>query len=270
MPYIFLTLSLLSSIGIAISLRVFEQKGRDRNVVIASNYISAVLLGVILSTHAKISTPLIIFGAILGLFFFIGFVVFSRAIKSKGVASAVTIGRLSLALPVAFSIFLWGEKPLILDIAGLLIIFFIIIAWEGKIGKISPILLVLFMLFGLMDSAMKYFKLKYPAIDDGTFLIIVFCSSILWSWGYIAIKKIKPVSGDIVSGLIMGVPNFFSSYFMLKALALIPAFIVFPFLNVGMIILSALVGVFLFKERLDRKKIILLIFGMIAVAILTT
>jgi drug/metabolite transporter (DMT)-like permease len=270
MHYIFLVLSLLSSICIAISLRTFEHKGRERTVVIAANYITAVILGYILSTKANLNSTILIFGAILGLFFFVGFWVFSHAIKTKGVASSVTIGRLSLAIPVAFSIFLWGERPALLDIAGLLIIFFIIIAWEGKIGKVSPILMTLFMLFGLMDSAMKYFKLKYPEMDDSAFLIIVFCSAIVWSWGYIALKKIKPKPGDVIAGMLMGIPNFFSSFFMLKALALIPAFIVFPFLNVGMIILSALIGSFLFKESLNRKKIALLFLGIISVVVLTT
>jgi drug/metabolite transporter (DMT)-like permease len=272
MHYLFLTLSLLSSLTIALLLRVFENKGYDRTVVIASNYIAAGTLGYLLSDPDKtdLTQPTLLFGIVVGFFFFIGFIALSRAIKEKGIASSVTIGRLSLAIPVCLSIFLWGEKPFLMDILGLVLIFFIILSWEGKIGKLSPILLSLFFLFGLLDSAMKFFKLQFPSVDDGFFLVILFYSAMAWSWGYIFFsgKKLKPP--DVFWGLLLGIPNFFSTYFLLKALVLIPAYIVFPFVNTGMIILSALSGHVLFKEELNRKKIILILLGIAAVLFLTT
>jgi drug/metabolite transporter (DMT)-like permease len=269
MAYLFLLLSLLSSLSIAVALRNFEHKGRDRTVVIASNYIMAGTLGYVLSTGAQFDSSIIAFGIGMGFFFFIAFYSYSRAIKSKGVAASVTIGRLSLAVPVTLSILLWGEKPLPADIASLLLIFFIILTWEGKPGKVSPILLMIFLLFGLLDSALKYFKLQFPGVDDGSFLVIVFYSAMTWSWCYILVKGKKPKPGDMTAGLLMGVPNFFSSFFLLKALTSIPAYIVFPSINVGMIILSALTGYLLFKEKLDRKKVVLLILGAVAVLVLT-
>jgi len=270
MSYIFLTLALLSSLTIALFLRVLEHKESSRIVVIASNYIVAGTLAYFLSNKTHVTGTTLIFGIVVGLFFFIAFMTFSRAIKTKGIASAVTIGRVSLAIPVAFSIFLWGEKPLPVDILGLLLIFFIILTWEGKIGKLSPILLALFFLFGFLDSALKFFKLQFPSVDDGFFLIIVFYSAMAWSWGYIFFSRKKIKLGDIFSGFFLGVPNFFSSYFLLKALFLIPAYIVFPFINTGMIILSALFGYLLFKETLNRKKVVLIFLGIIAVLLLTT
>ena len=270
MSYLFLTLALLSSLTIALFLRVLEHKESSRIVVISSNYIVAGTLAFFLSNKSHVTETTLILGIVVGLFFLIAFMTFSRAIKTKGIASAVTIGRLSLAVPVALSIFLWGEKPLLLDIIGLLLIFFIILAWEGKIGKLSPILMALFCLFGFLDSAMKFFKLQFPLVDDGFFLVIVFYSSMVWSWGYIFFsgKKVKPM--DIGSGFLLGIPNFFSSYFLLKALFFIPAYIVFPFVNTGMIIFSAFLGHLLFKEKLSGKKVVLIFLGIIAVILLTT
>jgi drug/metabolite transporter (DMT)-like permease len=197
-----------------------------------------------------------------GFFFCLGFTLLFVAVKKKGVASSVTIGRLSLAIPVALSIFLWGEKPLLVDIIGLVFIFFIILSWEGKIGKVSPILLAIFFIFGLLDSAMKFFKLQFPSTDDSFFLIFVFCSAMVWGWLYILVTRQKPKRADIFWGLFLGVPNFFSSYFLLKAL--------FPFINIGIIILSALAGHLLFKEELDRKKVVLILLGIIAVFFLSS
>ena len=270
MEYLYLGLSLSSSLVIALLLRVFEHKGLNRVVVIASNYIVAGSLSYFLSRKTALTWPVLCYGIVLGLFFFLAFWVFSRGIKAKGLASAVTIGRLSLAVPVLLSIVLWGEKPLLLDIVALLLIFSIIFCWEGKIGKLSPILMLIFLLFGLLDSAIKYFKLGFPRVDDGFFLIIVFYSGMVWSWGYIVFSGQKPRGKEVVSGLLIGVPNFFSSFFMLKALVSVPAYIAFPFLNIGMIILSAMIGTIFFKERLGHKKIVLLLLGVFAVWMLTS
>jgi drug/metabolite transporter (DMT)-like permease len=270
MSFLFLCLALLSSLSIAILLRLFEYRGSNRTVIIASNYILAGTLGYIFSRQPSIGLTVFYFGAVLGLFFSIAFITFSKAIKNKGIASAVTMGRMSLAIPVGFSIFLWGEKPLITDILGLVLVFFIILSWEGKIGKLSPILFSLFLLFGSIDASIKFFKMKFPTADDSFFLIIVFYSAMVWSWIYVLSSRQRLKTADIGRGLLLGIPNYFSTYFLLKALESIPAYITFPFINIGMIILSALLGYLFFKEKLNRKKIFLIILGIIAVLFLTT
>ncbi len=270
MSYLFLTLALLSSLSIALLLRTFENQKGNRIVVIASNYILAGTLGYFLSSKHGADAAVFVFGAVLGLFFFIAFMIYSKAIKTKGVAGAVTMGRLSLAIPVAFSIFLWGETPLILDIISLLLIFGIILTWEGKIGKLSPILFTLFLLFGCIDASIKYFKMKYPAIDDSYFLIIVYYSAMVWSWLYVVFTKQRVKPMDVGRGLLLGLPNYGSTYFLLKSLAVVPAYIAFPFVNIGTIILSAILGYLFFKEKLSPKKIALIALGIIAVLILTT
>ncbi len=275
MQYLFLILALVSSLGIALMLKTLEQKNRNRTILIASNYITAGLLGLFLSPGSEamgkqFSLSVFLFAIVVGLFFFVAFMVFSKAIKSRGISGAVTVGRLSLAIPVCFSIFLWGEKPLPLDILGLLAILVIILSWEEKVGKISPILLILFILLGSLDTALKYFKLEYPSVDDGFFLVFLFFSAMVWGWLYVIISRLKPRKQDVLWGLVLGIPNFFSSYFLLKALALIPAYIVFPFVYVGVIILSALAGRFVFNEELSVKRVFLILIGIVAVIILTT
>ncbi len=61
--------------------------------MIASNYIVAGTLAYFLANKTQVTGPTLILGMVVGLFFFIAFITFSRAIKTKGIASAVTIGR---------------------------------------------------------------------------------------------------------------------------------------------------------------------------------
>ncbi len=269
MSYLFLFLSLISSLAIAIILRFSEGMSRDRTVVIASNYIVASGLGIVLSSNNHASAGVYGLGIILGLFFFLGFMMFSKAIKFAGLAGAVTMGRISLAIPVAFSLFLWGENPSVWDFAGLGLIFLIILSWEGKIGRISPLLLSLFLVFGFLDAAMKFFKLHFPSTDEGFFLVILFFSAIVWSWTYIIMTKRKVYRRDFVTGLLLGIPNFFSTFCLLRALVDIPGYVAFPFINIGIIILSAILGFVLFKERLTPRRVVLVCLGIVAVFILT-
>ena len=68
------------------------------------------------------------------------------------------------------------------------------------------------------------------------------------------IKKVAFRPKDILAGILLGIPNYFSIYFQLKALSAFDnnGAIVYPSLNIGIIIGSTLAAVLIFKERLSR------------------
>lgn len=253
-------------------MRIFEKENFNRYVIIASNYIISGAIGFFLLNNKSLpDLKIIVFGLLVGAGFFVSFVLFSRSLKKEGMASTVTMGRLSLAIPVLFSIIFWGEKPQLTDILSLITIFIIILLWENKLSKISPILIVLFLLFGLIDASMKFFKIRFESVDNSLFLITIFCSALSLSWIYILIKKIKVRQKEVLWGLVLGIPNFFSSFFVLSALSGgIPAYIVFPFINISLIILSSISGRIFFLESISRRKILLILIGIISILFLTT
>ena len=57
-------------------------------------------------------------------------------------------------------------------------------------------------------------------------------------------------------GVLLGVPNFLSSLFLLKALASVPGVIAFPSYSVATILVVAMAGLLFFREKLARKQII--------------
>ncbi len=269
MGYLFLSLSLLSSLTIAVILKVLELKNYDRIVVIASNYIIATALGFALSRPSDMGTGVIPFAVIAGLLFFSTFVVYSFVIKKDGIAPAVTFGRISMAIPVIVSIIFWGERPEILNWLGLGAVFWVILTWEGKINRLSSSLLALFLLSGSISTSMKFFKVKFPMVDEGKFLVFLFASALVWSWVYIFITERKVKLPFLLGGLFIGIPNFFSSYFLLKALTEVPAYISFPFISVNLIVLSSLAGYLIFSEKLTRRKLLLIVLAAAGVGLLS-
>lgn len=271
MGNLFLVFALLSSLSIVFLLKIYEKKGYDRYVIIASNYLIAGSMGFIfLEKNEFPKTDVLIFGIIIGFLFFFSFSIFSMSLKKKGIAPTVTFGRLSLAIPVLFSIFLWGESPSEFNIISLILIFTIILIWEKRVRSISLILLILFFLFGFIDTSMKYFKIRFPEADNNVFLIVLFYSALLWGWAYIIFSKRRVRKVAFFNGLALGIPNFFSSYFVLLALSRgIPAYVTFPFINIGIIILSALLGKIFFKETLSFKQTVLILLGTVAIVLLS-
>ena len=55
-------------------------------------------------------------------------------------------------------------------------------------------------------------------------------------------------------GFLIGIPNFFSSKFLLRALTDVPAVVVYPVYSVATILVVTLAGVVLFRERLEKKQ----------------
>ena len=61
---------------------------------------------------------------------------------------------------------------------------------------------------------------------------------------------------ELLYGSLLGIPNFFSSLFLLNALRSIPGVIVFPSYSVATILVVALAGLLFFRERLSKKQLL--------------
>ena len=55
-------------------------------------------------------------------------------------------------------------------------------------------------------------------------------------------------------GALLGIPNFFSTKFLLMALGDLPAVIVYPTFSVGTILVVTVAGLLLFKEKLGKRQ----------------
>ena len=69
----------------------------------------------------------------------------------------------------------------------------------------------------------------------------------------------------------LGIPNFLSFYFLLKALAYFGSSgaFVYPLYNLGVILLSAIIGLLVFKERLSKLNIVGILLAITAITLLS-
>jgi len=87
----------------------------------------------------------------------------------------------------------------------------------------------------------------------------------------ILIGKVKFKSRDILAGIALGVPNFFSIYFQLKALSAFDNIgaLLYPSLNIGIIIGSTLAAILFFKEHLSKLNKVGISIAILAILLLS-
>ena len=75
---------------------------------------------------------------------------------------------------------------------------------------------------------------------------------------------------NIIAGVCLGIPNFFSIYLLLLALQQgWEGSVVFPINNVGVLVLAAFFGIVLFKEKLNGFKLAGFILSLLAIFFIT-
>ena len=83
-------------------------------------------------------------------------------------------------------------------------------------------------------------------------------------------NRLRLEKKDIIAGICLGIPNFFSIYLLMEVIASgWDASVVFPINNVGILSCSAIMGFIIFRERITQSKIVGLIMAIIAIVLIS-
>ncbi|HRN25217.1 MAG: EamA family transporter [Ignavibacteriaceae bacterium] len=269
---IFLILAIICSSSLALILKYGSVKKSNILLLINGNYLTASIFALIFiffkgGFHFSINATLFAIG--LGVLFAETFVIYSKAISLAGTALATVSARLSVLIPVLFSILFFNESPNIIMIFGFalaivtLYLFYLSLknhgAQEGRKGKYIY-LFSLLVGIGFVDFSMKIFEQNFSIDEKGTFVFLIFFFAFLYTLVRIQIGKIKFDKETYKIGLILGLPNVLAIHFLLAALSELPAIIVFPIQNIGVIVLTAVAAYLFWKEQIN-------LYGKIAIAV---
>jgi len=277
----FLLLTILCSTSIALILKYSDTKKGEPIVLLAGNYLvaSIIALTLLIFNEARLfSFQTLIFGAGLGLLFVLSFFAYAKAISFTGTGLATTSSRLSVILPIFLSLMIFSEQPTNLHLLGFaftvitFILFYFSVKGNHKEGEGALKYLFLIAVFagiGINDFAIKAFKSWKPEQEEPFFVFCIFSSAFVYSSIYILIKKIKITKQTALCGLLLGVPNVFSTFFLLATLAILPAILVYPLMNVGIILITTVAAFLIWKEKLNRWGVLALASGLLAILFLS-
>ena len=276
-----LIFAIFCSLLVSINFKLFKRYDTNAYQAIVFNYPTAAIFCylflsppiTVLPSNTEWGLFLAVAVLLISIFYFIG-----KSIASAGMVLTSIAQRISLIIPVLAAFLLFSEVITSVKIIGLLIGFAAIYASKpsGKadfknLSNWYPI--IVFLGTGVLDILFNYLT-KLPQISFTVALVFVF--SIASAIGFLSLIYQK-VTGTlrfqtkaIFAGIVLGLFNFGSIYFYIKALQIEsnqPS-VVFSSLDIGAISLSSIVGIILFKEKLSKLNLVGLILALVAIVIL--
>ena len=283
---IYIILSVLINALLFIIFKLFDKYKVDTFQAIVFNYLFAFLVAYMQSDVSygllEIPNQKWFFGAvILGFLFITIFNVLAQTAQKLGISVVAVASKMSVVIPVVFGLIVYNESVGFFKVLGLclaLIAVYFSSVKENTVfnKKYLYLPVILFLGSGTLDTILKYVEKTYvaeneTAIYTGTIFLVAVSIGILVMI-YLAInKRLKLTFKNLIAGVVLGVPNYFSIYFLLKALQTegLDSSTVFTINNVGIVLLSAVIGLLLFKEKLSKLNYIGIVLSVIAILLIT-
>ncbi|WP_285058292.1 DMT family transporter [Pedobacter ginsengisoli] len=279
---IYLIISICCSVTVAVLLKLAKRYKISIPQAVTWNYLFAISLSFVFFRpaigHFTAGTPPKIHLA-LGVLLPVIFWFLAASVKNIGIVKTDIAQRLSLFIPILAAYFLFKEDFTTLKLCGLAIGFIAIFFTLYKKTKSSQAVnwiypVIVFIGFGLIDTLFKQVA-QIKTIPYTSSLVLIFALSFIISLAFIAyqslIKKQKLELINFICGCILGFFNFFNILFYLKAhraMADNPS-TVFAAMNIGVIILGTLVGIFIFREKLNKLNYWGLSLALVAILLIT-
>lgn len=270
---IYLLLSVLSSSVIFVIFKLYGRFRINTLQAIIFNYFFAFASGMLVDGQpldvSRIVTEKWFLGTvILGFLFISVFYLAALTTQRSGLSVVSVATKMSVAIPVFFGIILYNESTGFIKITGIILALAAVYLTsikkkDGiKIRKRNLIFpLLVFFGSGIIDTTLKYLETSYVAKAD----VALFSSTIFAIAGCIGIcilifqsiqGKLKLSFKNVLGGVVLGIPNFGSIYFLVLALRTegMESSTIFPLNNVAIVMISTFLGILLFKERMLLKN----------------
>jgi drug/metabolite transporter (DMT)-like permease len=221
----------------------------------------------------------------LGVLFPALFVIMASSVRIAGIVRTDVAQRLSLFIPIISAFLIFGEAVNAVKLIGIGLAFIAIICsipWQKSTGRVSSkeagkgawiYLLIVFLGFGVIDVLLKQItKVNNVPFSTAIFIIFIlaFALSFIGLLYQVFTKKMRFSWPHIFIGWALGLFNFGNILFYLKAhkaLANNPSS-VFSSMNIGVIVVGALIGMLIFKEKLSTLNKIGLLLAVLAIVII--
>ncbi|MCB0820432.1 MAG: EamA family transporter [Bacteroidetes bacterium] len=264
----YLILSILSSSSLMIIFKYFDKFRIHTFDAIVINYLVAGVLSLLLDSSGipfeeTPAQPWFWNAVIIGILFISLFNVIAVSTQKIGVSVTTVANKMSLIIPVIFTVIVLGDTINFIKILGI-ILAFVAVYFTTKTEnrqdidrRFAMFPLIVFIASGFIDTFFKYNE-TFTLGDKGLqpFLSWIFITSLIAGvltliYRYIKIRQL-PQSRAILGGIALGIPNYFSVFFLLKSLSIksLQSSVVFPVNNMSIVAVSALAGIFLFKEKI--------------------
>ncbi|QSX76131.1 EamA family transporter [Lysobacter arenosi] len=279
--------SALCSVLVAVVLKLAPRFRLDVAQLVTWNYLAATVLSALLlkPSLASLSTPQAPWAALLGLAVVLPslFLVLAASVRTAGIVRTDVAQRLSLLLSLLAAFTLFGETADTTRMAGLalglLAVAGIVIRPRGDDTAVPGatgmgLLLVVWVGFAVVDVMLK--RIALAGTPSLAALQVAFAIAFVLMLGWQAVRLWRGQTQlslrNFGAGLLLGLLNFGNIVFYVRAHQAFPdnPSVVFAAMNIGVVVLGTLVGVFAFGEKTSRWNRAAIVLAVIAIAVIAT
>jgi len=281
---IYLLLSIFFSTFTVIFFKIFELKKVDTFQAIVFNYLSCTIAGNIFANHTIFSpafwlTPWFPFALILGFLFITIFFAIGKTAQEVSASASMVAAKLSVVIPVLFAVIFYNESLKGLQILGIvlsLVSVYLMSASKENTGKkmLWLLPLIVFAGSGAIDTLLNYVEQQFiPAFESAQIITSVFFVAFVFGTLFFVFQllnqktKFDPTSA--FWGMALGIPNYFSMYFLLKTLSVFDGSFIFPINNIGIVAGTAVAARLLFAEHLNKRMLLGLGLALLAIVLIS-
>jgi drug/metabolite transporter (DMT)-like permease len=282
---IYLCLAILCSSLINLIFKKFGRFKIHTLTAIVFNYITCSLLGQALGWQwvfglENTQQPYFLFALVLGIVFIAIFFCMAKTTEIFGVGVNSVSAKMGFIFPTVFFMVYLNESLQALQwiAISIALVSILLIVPRGKQNSSIKLYHILFPVLvfigsGIIDSAIKWMDLFHNSSDSPLMASTsIFSSAALIGIGILVFNPRYINLKNIVAGIILGVPNLFSIYFLIMAINKLENWstgLFFASNNMGVILLSTLAAVFLMGEKLSKKQAIGLSLSLISIFIIS-
>ena len=288
---IYLILGITVNAAIFLAFRSFSIWKIDNMQAIAVNYVVCVFVGMLFIENPSILYTIDYSGMwswvalSIGFMLVIGFYAASLTSQLLGVSVASVASKMSMMFPVLFSLFFMkieSKEFTFFNYTGMALALIAIYLSSIRKSNDSKVIhskryllllpFVVFLAGGLIDIGLNYSNHSLITTENlGAFTIVLFAGAAVSGLFLLFIQKRKFQMKNLIGGAGLGIINYFSLFFVLKALTAFDnnGAVFYPIYNVGIIMMSSFAAMLLFSERLSKTNFIGLALSVLALFLLS-
>lgn len=274
---LYLILALLFNVIVSVVLKLFAKFEINALQAIVANYCTCVVTGGVFTGQTPLKAtsfdaPWFLWSVLLGVSFIAIFNLTAYCTKVDGMTTTIMASKLSLIIPVVCSVILYNESLGLIKVAGILLAIpavYLSTRSDGEKNSARSWLwpTLLFFLSGGLDTLVNFVQTRFfvTRADQAAGTIMIFAVAGLTGLillGALTITgKTQFALKNVIAGIALGIPNFFSIFFFVKGLnsAVFQSSATIPLFNISILVLTSLVAILFFKEKAHKQRIIGLI-----------
>jgi drug/metabolite transporter (DMT)-like permease len=285
MVYIFL--SIICSTCLFLLFKFFDIQKINSFHAIVFNYFIASVFGFSRVDNIFENIPQqawFIHAIIIGVLFISMFYVIAFASQKIGPSAASVANKMSVVIPVFFAIILFNDSASFFKLTGLFLALIGVYfatkrnSEQLEIKKWIALLLILFLFLGngFLDTYLNYVQNTFLNEHDTLmFAPVIFSSAFIIGFAILLYQvgflKSKISVKSIYYGVLLGIINYGSIYFLIKSLQLpnVESSVIFPLNNIGIVVATSIFSFFIFKEKMSIKNVLGIILSVFAIFLIS-